>query len=168
MTVGTADGGAQSFNIDDISTIVFTIDSGVDTPATELGGLTISSQGAMVTISGPSEIEYMAADTSGRIHFAGKADERIVLDFGPLPAGIYIIRANSSIFNISIRPDYQNVTGDVSVRITGQSHNRRRPFVRFRLLRPEPSEPPLLLSGHNQRRRDFDDSLGQLRQSVES
>ena len=46
----------------------------------------------------PSEIEYMAADTSGRIHFAGKADERIELDFGPLPAGIYIIRANSSTF----------------------------------------------------------------------
>lgn len=40
----------------------------------------------------------MAADTSGRIHFAGKADERIELDFGPLPAGIYIIRANSSTF----------------------------------------------------------------------
>lgn len=98
MTVGTADGEAQSFNIDNISTIVFTIDSAIDTPATEAGSLTIASQGAVVTISGPSEIEYMAADTSGRIHFAGKADERIVLDFGPLPAGIYIIRANSSTF----------------------------------------------------------------------
>lgn len=98
MTVGTADGGAQSFNIDDISAIVFTLDSAVDTPATEAGSLTIASQEAMVTISGTSEIKYMTAETSGRIHFAGKADERIELDFGPLPAGIYIIRANSSIF----------------------------------------------------------------------
>lgn len=98
MTVGTADGAAQSFNIDDISTIVFTIDSGVDTPATELGGLTIASQGAMVTISGPSEIEYIAADTSGRVCFSGKGREHVELDFGSLPAGIYIIRANSSTF----------------------------------------------------------------------
>lgn len=72
MTVGTAEGGAQSFNIDDISTIVFTLDSAVDTPATEAGSLTIASQGAMVTISGTSEIKYMTAETSGRIHFAGK------------------------------------------------------------------------------------------------
>lgn len=98
MTVGTADGAAQSFNIDDISTIVFTIDSAVDTPSTEIGGLTIASEGAIVTIAGAADIEYLAADTSGRVCFSGKGREHVKLDFGPLPAGIYIIRANSSTF----------------------------------------------------------------------
>lgn len=98
MTVGIPDGTAQSFNIDDISTIVFTLDSAVDTPSTEIGGLTIASQGAIVTIAGVADIEYLAADTSGRVCFSGKGREHVELDFGPLPAGIYIIRANSSTF----------------------------------------------------------------------
>lgn len=98
MTVGTADGAAQSFNIDDISTIVFTIDSAVDTPSTEISDLTITSKGATVTIAGAADIEFLAADTSGRICFSGICRERVELDFGPLPEGVYIIRANSSTF----------------------------------------------------------------------
>lgn len=41
--------------------------------------------------------------------------------------GCSISRADNGVdnlFNISIRPDYQNVTGDVSVRITGEQHGR--------------------------------------------
>lgn len=84
--------------IDDITSITFTLNSSIDTPAADVGGLRVSSQGSAVTITGAAAIEYLAADMKGCVLFAGRASERITLDFDNAPTGVYIIRANSTTF----------------------------------------------------------------------
>lgn len=54
MTVGTADGGAQSFNIDDISTVKATTASGKDiavTPDVPYGSFVIPAEDVTVTVT---------------------------------------------------------------------------------------------------------------------
>lgn len=97
MTVSAA-GDATTVEIDNIASIAFTLDSGIDSPAHEDDGLTIASQGAVVTIAGAGIIDYIAADATGRTHFAGKTTASVILDFTDRPAGIYIIRANNTTF----------------------------------------------------------------------
>lgn len=91
-------GEKSTFDIDDISSIEFTILSGVDTPVRDIDGLKISSKGKVVTISGTGEIEYIVVDLSGRRHFFGKAADQVTLDFSDLVSGIYIVKANNTSF----------------------------------------------------------------------
>ncbi len=87
-----------SIDIDDISNIMFTIDSSVDNVVKDLDGLKISSRGYIVTISGAGQIEYLAVDMSGSPQFAGQSRDNVTLDFSTRPAGVYIIRANNTTF----------------------------------------------------------------------
>lgn len=87
-----------SIDIDDISNIMFTIDSSVDNVVKDLDGLNISSRGYIVTISGAGQIEYLAVDMSGSPQFAGQSRDNVTLDFSTRPAGVYIIRANNTTF----------------------------------------------------------------------
>lgn len=87
-----------SIDIDDISNIMFTIDSSVNNVVKDLDGLKISSRGYIVTISGAGQIEYLAVDISGSRQFAGQSRDNVTLDFSTRPAGVYIIRANNITF----------------------------------------------------------------------
>lgn len=97
MTVNGEDDDV-SIDIDNISNIMFTIDSSVDNVVKDLDGLKISSRGYIVTISGAGQIEYLAVDMSGSRQFAGHARDSVTLDFSTRPAGVYIIRANNTTF----------------------------------------------------------------------
>lgn len=77
-----------SIDIDDISNIMFTIDSSVDNVAQDINGLKISSRGPVVTIAGAGPIEYLAVDMSGSPQFAGQSRDNVTLDFlSKVPVG---------------------------------------------------------------------------------
>lgn len=94
---GTA-GDDMTFDIDDISSIMFTFESSVDNPGRDVNGLNILSRGTLVSIAGSGPIEYAAADAAGRLHFAGHGVGIVILDFSTRPAGVYVVRANNTTF----------------------------------------------------------------------
>lgn len=93
VSSGNAD-SPLAFDIDDIANIVFSLDSSVERPASDFGGLMISNIGGMVSISGEPKIRYSVWDIAGRIVSSGCAEESVTLDFSGRPAGVYVIKTN--------------------------------------------------------------------------
>ncbi len=86
---------SESFDVNDIANIVFTMDSAIDGVSSDLNDLQISNDGKIVTISGADTIRYTVWNINGNRIMAGKENQTVTLDFTALSAGIYIIKANN-------------------------------------------------------------------------
>lgn len=86
----------QSFDVDDIVSIAFTIDSATKVEEADLGELKFSNTGNVLTISGAGAIVYGVWDMSGTLITSGSADGNVTIDFNNIRAGAYIIKANQS------------------------------------------------------------------------
>jgi len=96
MIVSSGNSGeSESFDINDIANIVFTIDSAVNGVLSELNDLQFSNNGGIVTISGADTIRYAVWNINGNQIMAGEEEQTVTLDFTARTAGIYIIKANN-------------------------------------------------------------------------
>lgn len=87
---------AASFSIADIDSITFSLESGVDAAIGDPSDLQILNRGGIVTVTAPGAVEFSAWDASGRQVIAGRAEQCATLDFTSKPAGVYILRINST------------------------------------------------------------------------
>lgn len=94
MNVSVAD-QAQTFNIDDIINITFTIDSTTDLAEQDLNDLKISYSSGIVIISGADNIEYSVWNMSGLKIDSGSGSQIVTVDLSCITAGVYIINANN-------------------------------------------------------------------------
>ncbi len=94
VSVGGSD-QTQTFNVDDIVNIVFTIDSTTDLVEQELNDLKISHSGGIVNISGAGDIECSVWNMSGVLVTSARGNQNVTIDLTGAPAGVYIIKANN-------------------------------------------------------------------------
>lgn len=86
---------AQTFNVDDIINIVFTIDSTTDLAEQELNGLKISHSAGIVTVYGAEDIDCSVWNMSGALVNSVKGNRHVTIDLTGVPSGVYIIKANN-------------------------------------------------------------------------
>lgn len=85
----------QTFDVDDIVNIVFTIDSTTDLAEQDLDDLKISHSAGIVTISGPGDIEYSVWNMSGIKVAEGYGNQLVTVDLSTMSPDVYIIKANN-------------------------------------------------------------------------
>lgn len=83
----------QSFNIDDIDLITFTINSTSVLNLTT-DDLRIKNEGKVLTILGADTIDYGVWNMSGVSIMSGTASNAVSIDFNTIQRGVYIIKAN--------------------------------------------------------------------------
>ncbi len=95
MIVSDGISAPAEFDICDIASIVFSMDSAIDGVEAELNDLHFSNAGGILTISGAPTISYAVWNLSGHQMAAGQGDRSVSLDFTTLAAGVYIVKANN-------------------------------------------------------------------------
>lgn len=85
----------QKFTVDEITNIVFTIDSTTDIAEQPFDDLAISHSDGIVTISGTGTIDFAVWNTSGALVTSGRGSDTVNVDLSAASAGIYIIKANN-------------------------------------------------------------------------
>ena len=91
----TVDNETQTFDVDDIVNIVFTIDSTSDLAEQDFDGLTISHSAGIVTISATGDIEYSVWNMSGVKVAEGNGNQIATVDLSAMSPDVYIIKANN-------------------------------------------------------------------------
>lgn len=91
----TVPDGTQTFDVDDIANIVFTIDSTSEVTEQEFDELKISHSAGIVTISGPEDIEYSVWNMSANMVASGAGNQIVTVDLTAVSPGVYIIKANN-------------------------------------------------------------------------
>lgn len=95
MIVSDKTSTSSEFDICDIASIIFTIDSAIDGVEAEFNDLHFSNTGGILTISGAPTISYAVWNLSGHQVAAGLVDQSVSLDFTTLATGVYIVKANN-------------------------------------------------------------------------
>lgn len=95
MQISDNSGVVKEFALSDIDCIRFSLYSDVDDVISDIDGITFVCKNGIVEISGDDEIEYLVADTSGKIITSGKSRQNVIIDMTNRMPGIYIIRANN-------------------------------------------------------------------------